>query len=290
MIIQETSTKQETLSPTSDIDLDEYFQRIGYLGDLQPTLATLKALHQSHTLAIPFENLNPLIKLPVRLDIQSLQQKLLRKGRGGFCFEQNILFAQVLKTLGFKVKGLAARVLWNLPAGITPARGHMLLSVEVDEQTFIADVGFGGLTLTGPLQLIEDIEQPTPHEPFRLTKVEDEFTLQAKIRNEWKSLYRFGLQEQLLPDYEVTSWYLCNHPDSHFTKELIVAKPFPEGRYTLRNNDFAIHYLNGDTDRRSITSASELRKILEDVFGITLPAELELDVVLQRLAQPEDFR
>lgn len=132
------------------------------------------------------------------------------------------------------------RVLWNVPKGVVTARGHMLLLAEVKEEAFIADVGFGGPTLTVPLRLEPDLEQFTPHEPFRLLKTGEEFILQAGIRQEWKSLYRFNLQQQLLPGYEVSSWYLSNHPDSHFIKGLIAARPTPDRRYALRNNELSV--------------------------------------------------
>jgi N-hydroxyarylamine O-acetyltransferase len=86
---------------TAQIDLDAYFRRIGYSGDRAPTLGTLRALLLRHTEAIPFENLNPLLRWPVRLDDASLEQKLVRDGRGGYCFEQNGLFLHVLRSLGF---------------------------------------------------------------------------------------------------------------------------------------------------------------------------------------------
>jgi N-hydroxyarylamine O-acetyltransferase len=106
------------LTETS-IDLDAYFQRIGYTGERTPTLATLQAIHLRHATAIPFENLTPLLHQPVRLDFASLQHKLVQSGRGGYCFEQNLLLLAVLRVLGFQVTGLAAR-------------GHMLLRVELE--------------------------------------------------------------------------------------------------------------------------------------------------------------
>lgn len=269
-------------------DLDAYFRRIGYAGEHTPTPDTLRTLHVRHTEAIPFENLNPLLKWPVRLDTPSLEQKLVRDGRGGYCFEQNLLFGHVLKALGFSVTGLAARVLWNAPEGAITARGHMLLRVDLKEQPYIADVGFGGQTLTGPLRLEPDTEQTTPHEPFRLLQAGEDFVLQSKIGGTWKPLYRFDLQEQHLPDYEVTNWYLSNHPDSHFVNGLIAARPTPDRRYALRNNELTAHYLNGNTERRVLTSAAEMRETLEGVFGLTLPEAPELDAALARLTAPPD--
>src|SRR5262245_12466747 len=114
------------------IDIDAYFQRIGYSGERTPTLDTLRAIHVRHPEAIPFENLNPWLGWPVRLDAPSLEQKLVRDGRGGYCYEHNLLLIHVLKAMGFQVMGLAARVLWNAPEGTVTARTHMLLLVDLN--------------------------------------------------------------------------------------------------------------------------------------------------------------
>jgi N-hydroxyarylamine O-acetyltransferase len=270
---------------TPSIDLESYFKRIGYSGDLSPTLQTLSTIHYLHTQSIPFENLNPLLRIPVMLDLDNIQQKLVKDGRGGYCFEHNLLLKNVLESIGFKVKGLAARVVWNIPPVVVTARGHMLLQVQVDGEQYIADVGFGGLTLTQPLKLEANTEQSTSHEPFRLLAEGEEFILQAKLRDEWKPLYKFSLHEHFLPDYEVTSWYLSNNPNSHFVTGLIAAKPTPQGRYALRNNELAIHHLHGETERYTIKDPAELKQKLQKMFGIALPNKPQLDITLKKIAE-----
>jgi N-hydroxyarylamine O-acetyltransferase len=273
------------LSDPNAFDIDAYLARIGYSGARLPRLDVLRALHLHHAQAIPFENLNPFLRWPVRLDTASIQQKLVREGRGGYCFEQNLLFAHALHALGFRVSGLAARVLWNAPADAQPARGHMLLRIELDGERYVADVGFGVVTLTGPLRLEPHVEQTTPHEPFRLLSAEDEFVMQARIKGDWKTLYRFGLQTQVVADYEVTNWYLSNHPASHFITGLIAARPEADRRYALRNNELAVHFRDGRSERRILTSAAELRDALVDAFHIRLPDAPELDRALERLTE-----
>ena len=272
--------------PEHQPDLDAYFQRIGYAGERSPTLATLQAIHLRHATAIPFENLTPFLRQTVHLDRAALQHKLVQSGRGGYCFEQNLLLHAVLHALGFQVTGLAARVRWNVPDEVVTARGHMLLRVELDGQTYLADVGFGGLTLTAPLALAPGRVQPTPHEPFRIIADGDGYLMQAETGQEWRSLYRFDLQQQYLPDYEVSNWYLSNHPSSHFVTGLMAARPDTDCRYALRNNQLTIHHLKGDSERRMLTTVAELRAVLEDAFHITLPATSELDPALQRLIEP----
>jgi N-hydroxyarylamine O-acetyltransferase len=269
------------------IDLDAYFRRIGYAGPRTPTLGTLRAIHLLHPQAIPFENLNPVLRRPVRLDAQSLQQKLIVDGRGGYCFEQNILLSHVLRAVGFDVTWLAARVTANAPSNTVSARTHMLLLVDVEDSPHVADVGFGGLTLTGPLRLEADIEQATPHELFRLVRTDNEFLMQAQFGGAWNALYRFDLHEQLLPDYEVTNWYLSNHPESKFVTTLIAARPDANRRYALRNNELAVHNSEGPTERRVIRSADELGETLRTVFRLRLPETRDLQEALQRIATHE---
>src|SRR5215217_3708344 len=151
------------------VNINAYFERIGFAGSIAPTLQTLELLHALHPAVIPFENLNPLAGDPVQLDQVSLERKLLTDQRGGFCFEHNFLFMRVLADLDYEVRPLLARVVWNNPEAIVAPPSHMLLLVDLKGTKYIADVGFGGQTLTTPLRLRADVEQPTPHETYRLT-------------------------------------------------------------------------------------------------------------------------
>lgn len=268
----------------SVIDLDAYFARIAYRGDRAATLDVLRQLHARHAEAIPYENLDPLLGRPVRLDPASLQAKLLHSNRGGYCFEQNLLLRHALEALGFRVTGLAARVLWNAVEGVVPPRGHMILRIDLPEGPYIADVGFGGQSLTGPVRLEADTEQETPHEPFRLVAAGGELVMQSKIRGEWRSLYYFDQQPQQPVDYEVINWYLSNHPESPFVTGLRVARTEPGRRYTLRGNELAVHELQGASERRALTTGEEIRAALEGPFRLTLPEAPGLAAALARVA------
>ncbi len=131
------------------IDLKAYLERLEYRGELAPTLETLKRLHFAHATHIPFENLEILLGRPIKLDRESLWTKMVTGRRGGYCFEQNALFATVLEELGFRVTRLAARVRLGVKE-IRP-RSHMLLAVEIEGNRWLADVGFGGEGLLHPL-------------------------------------------------------------------------------------------------------------------------------------------
>jgi len=265
------------------IDLDGYFERIGYRGSRAPSLDTLRAINLLHPQAIAFENLNPLMKWPVALDTASLQRKLVVDQRGGYCFEQNLLLGDVLTALGFDVKGLAARVIRDAPSDSVTPRTHMLLQVALDGEAHIVDVGFGVASLTFPLRLEIGSEQATPHETCRLLKAGDSFELQMKVAGNWLGLYRFDLHEQQRPDYELANWYTATHPGSPFVTSLMAARVDPDCRHTLRDAVYTARYLTGRSERHTVGSVGDLRATLENVFRITLPDAESLDTALERV-------
>jgi N-hydroxyarylamine O-acetyltransferase len=265
------------------IDLDVYFRRVGYDGPRTATLETLRALHRLQPQAIAFENLDPLLKRPVRLDASSLQAKLVDGGRGGYCFEQNLLFAHVLRALGFRVQEATARVRWGVPPGVHTPRVHALLIVEGDGESYLADVGFGGNVLTGPLLLKSREEQATPHEPFRLVQEDKRIVVEAKLAGAWTQLYATDLAETMPADYEQGNWFTSAHPGSIFVNGLLGARTEPGRRYAIRDNQLAVHTLNGGTEKRTLKSAGEIRDALGDLFKLRLDGLNGLDTALTRL-------
>lgn len=265
------------------IDLDAYLQRIGYRAAPAVDLDTLRALAIAHAAAIPFENLNPLLGLPVSLDLAALERKLVRQGRGGYCFEHNLLFAAALRAIGFEVAGLIARVLWNQPEDAITAQTHMLLRVELGDESWLADVGFGSMTLAGALRLQPDIAQPTALEPFRLLKHNGEWRMQADVRGQWLTLYRFDLHPHDTIDYVVANHYVATHPDSQFVHNLIVARTAAHGRLTLRNREFTLRRPRSEPERRQLRDAAEIRSVLAAEFGLRLPPHEGLDRRLDAL-------
>ncbi|MGH9117731.1 MAG: arylamine N-acetyltransferase family protein [Acidimicrobiales bacterium] len=272
------------------LDLDAYLARIGVDDPPGPDLDSLRSIVAHHATAIAFENLDPFCRVPVGLDVASLEAKLVHGGRGGWCFEQNLLLRHALDAIGFRITGLAARVMWLRPPDSEqplPARGHMLLRVDLDEGPHLVDVGFGGLTLTGVLRLEADREQDTPHEPFRIVCVgADDLAMQARLRGDWATLYQFSLQAQLQADYEVTNWYLSTHPESHFLHGIMVARPAESVRYALRNDTLTTHHLGGESERRAITTIDELRDVLGDIFLLRVPETGQFDDAVGRLLTP----
>lgn len=269
----------------TSVNLNAYFERIGFLGDARPDLATLQKLQLLHVQRIPFENLNPLLKMPVPIDLASLQEKLVDDQRGGYCFEQNLFFNHVLKAIGFDVATLAARVLWNTPDDAITTKSHVLLMLDIAGATYLVDVGFGGQSLTGPLKFEMDTVQETPHEDYRILKKGGYFLAQTAIQGEWKNMYRFTLNPHYFVDYKVANWYTATHPDSHFTKKLTVARAGEGCRYVLNNNQFTIHQLNGESQQKTLKSPNDIKEILTDVFRLKLPQTENLDSALQKLGR-----
>ena len=251
------------------LDLEAYLGRIGYARPLQPLQPVLEAIHLAHATHIPFENLDILLERPIRLDLASLQSKLVSGGRGGYCFEQNLLFSAVLKRLGFSVTQLAARVLyrsrWRLP------RTHILLLVDVEGATWLADVGFGLEGLLLPVPFGSGREARQFGWTYRVVEANGEWTLQSLRNGSWLDLYSFTLEPCLAVDFEPANHYTATHPDSRFVRTLTVQLPTPEVRYMLRNRELVLDR-GGTVTRRVLADDDELLAVLAKTFGLRFPA------------------
>ena len=261
-------------------DLHAYFERIGFNGEARPDRERLAALVAAHTGTIPFENLNPFLGLPVLLSPEALVGKLVRRRRGGYCYEQNGLFSYVLETIGFDLAPLAARVLWMQSDDAVTPRTHKLLLVNLPEGSVLADVGFGGAVCTGVLDLVPEVAQSTPHERFRLVEVNGLWRQQIEIAGEWRSTYQFDLTPQFAVDDELGNWWTSTSPASHFTFSLIAARSPADRRHALRNFDYSIHVVGGQTEKRRLENPQEVCAVLESDFGIEIP---DRDRLLSRL-------
>jgi len=260
------------MTPGRD-DVSAYFDRIGYAGPREPSLAALRGIVAGHATSIPFENIDVLLGRGARLDAAALADKLVTRRRGGYCFEHNTLLLNALTAVGFAVEGLAARVVWGRPEGDPGPRTHMLLRVTLPEGVYLADVGFGGLTLTAPIRFTPDIEQQTPHEPHRLMPRGDALELQARLDDEWVPLYRAGPEAQLPVDYEVGNWFTATFPGGLFTSNLLCARPDTDCRYALLNDRFTIRRRGEPAERRVLQSAAELGEVLAGDFHVPTPPE-----------------
>jgi N-hydroxyarylamine O-acetyltransferase len=252
----------------STLDLDAYLRRIHYSGDLNPSHSVLEALHLAHASHIPFENLDILLGRSIRLDLESLQIKMVKRGRGGYCFEQNLLLAAVLKRLGFSFTQLAARVRYRTRR-VLP-RTHMLLLVHCGGDTWVADVGFGLEGLLLPLPFDSGQETQQFGRIYRIVTQHEQSTLQMVHSGSWTDLYTFSLEPQQLVDYEMAHYYTSTHPNSRFVQTLAVQLPSPDARKVLRNRQLTLDDGKSVTTR-TITGDIELLEVLDREFGLRFP-------------------
>ncbi|WP_264783592.1 N-hydroxyarylamine O-acetyltransferase [Escherichia fergusonii] len=248
--------------------LNHYFARINCSGAAAVNIDTLRALHLKHNCTIPFENLDVLLPREMQLDDQSLEEKLVFARRGGYCFEQNGVFERVLRELGFQVRSLLGRVVLSNPPALPP-RTHRLLLVELEGEKWIADVGFGGQTLTAPIRLVADIAQITPHGEYRLLQEGDDWILQFNHHQHWHSMYLFDLCEQQQSDYVMGNFWSAHWPQSYFRHHLLMCRHLPDGgKLTLTNFHFT-HYENGHAvEQRNLPDVASLYAVMQEQFGL----------------------
>ncbi len=252
-------------------DLDAYFARIGYSGPREPTLAVLASIQGLHVRKIPFENLDVLRSRPIDLDPASLERKLVRDRRGGYCFEQNTYLMQVLHALGFETSALGARVRWQLSPQTLTATTHLLLLVEIQNHRYIADVGFGSMSLTAPLELDTEERQSTPLEPRRIVRRNGFYLQQSFVGGDWADVYEFSPTEFSAADIGVANWYTSTHPESRFRLNLTAACVGDNRRHTLFNREYTIRHADGRAEKRDLASAAELLEVLANPFGLEFP-------------------
>ncbi|MCZ4119350.1 arylamine N-acetyltransferase family protein [Streptomyces sp. H39-S7] len=255
------------------LDLDAYLERTGYTGALDPTVKTLRGLHRAHVAAITFENLDVALDREVRLDPDSVQRKLVTERRGGYCYEQNSLFAAVLERLGFAVTAHGARVRTAGPA-LRPIT-HVLLRVVVDGAEWLADTGFGGL---GPMEPVElRVGTPTWQGGWAFEVAEEAGgvrVLRSLGARGWSDLYAFAPNPLYPVDVVVLNHYTSTHPLSRFTGQLVVQRATPQARYVLVRDELTVTRpgaADGAEERRKV-APEDLARVLESTFGLVLDA------------------
>ena len=253
------------------MDIRDYLQRIHYQDSLEPTLQTLQTLHETHLLTVPFENLSIHYGQPIILQEASLFNKIVRKHRGGFCYELNGLFSWLLRQSGYKVTLLSAGV-----GSSGPEYDHLTLLVhQLSGADWLADVGFGDSFLH-PLRFEAEIEQDgADGKAYRLQKKYDEHTqrdywiMQQFNDGTWQLQYRFTLQPHTLTDFTERCIYQQTSPQSHFTRQRICSLATPAGRITLSDLRL-ITTIHGERNERELASEDEYFAVLAEQFGIVI--------------------
>ena len=251
---------------SAELDLGAYLRRIGLEARPAANLAGLQALHFAHATTIPFENLDIQMGLPIRLDLASLQAKLVRRHRGGYCFEHNTLFLAGLKAVGFDAIPCEARV--RLGVMEVLPRTHMLLLVRLEGATWLSDVGFGGEGLLHPVPMDGEAHGQFLN-TYRVSEEGGLRVLQSHHHGAWEDLYAFVPAPQFPIDFEMANHYTSTHPESRFLKTLTAQLPGPEVRRILRNRAYA--ELRGDQAEGRGVAPAELVPLLREAFGIEVP-------------------
>ena len=268
------------MSASHAMDLDAYFQRVGYGGPAVPTMDTLRRLQVLHPAAIPFEAIDVLLDRGVDLAPDAVERKLVGARRGGYCFEHNGLFQRVLTAIGFEVEGLLARVRWQAAADAPPTPAtHMTLRVILDGEAWLVDVGFGSALPTAPLRLNTLEPQTTDHEDYRLRPAGDNLILEARLGDDWMPLYEVLLEPRVEADYQVANWFTSTHQTSHFRHNLTVARTTPEARYALLDDRLTVRYPSGATQRRFL-DVEGVREALAETFA--LPVAPDWQAAIER--------
>lgn len=249
-----------------------YFKRIGYCGSRALTIENLNEIHERHVFSIPFEGINAYTNVPVKLDLESIFNKLILKNRGGYCYEMNGLFYSVLTYLGFDVKLHLAEVVYNGAEFRSNSPRHAILLVKINDNEYLVDVGYGRNGLIRPLLLNANGSQEVYSSAFQLTYNEhDGYVYKFKINDNFLSEYRFDYpqkslsMEDLLPHNQ---WAL-NSPESSFVQHAIITMPTKSGRISLIDKD--IRLINGNKiEKTNITSLTMYLIKLETEFNIKL--------------------
>ena len=212
------------------LDFNAYLDRIGLGGDDEPAW---QRIHRAHVTSIPFENLDSHRGIPVSLEAQDLERKMVSARRGGYCFEHNLLLASALEHLGMRVEPMLARVrIGGAPAEARPT-GHLVLRVtDGDGARWHADVGFGLGTLLDPIPFGPDPDMTHEQSGWSFRVIEDgpELVLQSSGPQGWSDVYGFVPRPVARIDIEVSNWWICTNPRSPFVFGLIAAVNHDDGR------------------------------------------------------------
>jgi N-hydroxyarylamine O-acetyltransferase len=252
---------------TADFDLDAYCSRINYSGSRGSSVATLKGLHYAHVHNVPFENLDIFFGKRLSLEPADLFTKIVSQKRGGYCYEVNSFFAIALQNFGFQVQGLLARVLYGF-SNFRP-RSHQLLLVTVENEPWIADVGFGSCCLRDALRLTPDVVNEQGPDSFRLRIESESYVLEAMLAGRWQDLYSFTLEPFELGDYEPFNYWNSTSPNVRWTQQKVCTLPTNDGRIVAVDMEFKIHTRDATQTIRAKNHADYVR-LLHEYFGLEI--------------------
>ena len=249
----------------NDIQVEDYLARIDYSGSRSLTADTLDSLIRAHIARVPFENLDVFErKLVPSLEIPELFYKIVHRRRGGYCFELNSLFADLLESLGFPVRRIAARILMGRPEA---PMSHMGLVAEAEGRRWFCDVGFGG---PGPKGLIElrEGEQDVNGGVYRFVIHGEDVLMQRKTGENWGDVMRFDDRPFAPVDFELLNFYCARCEKVLFTRERVINLTLPGGSKALTGSRLTVRD-GGEIREKDCRNEEELRHVLQTEFGLT---------------------
>ncbi|MEV5887363.1 arylamine N-acetyltransferase [Streptomyces sp. NPDC052020] len=267
-------------------DLDTYLKRIGWEGERRADPATLRGVHLAHLRSIPFENLDAVGGRAPSLDLTELTAKLLHGRRGGYCYEHNTLFAAALRELGFDVTRLAARVVLGADRPESRPRTHMALLAGIpgEARPYLADVGFGAFgSLLEPVPLATGTEFHAAGRRHRLVHAPHRGPLEMWVleafraaEGDWEAQYAFTLEPFEHADFEVANWHVATSPRSPFSHRPYVQRTAADRYLRLHGRLLTEVRADGTVTERELTGEAEVRRVLEEEFGVRAPEGLTL--------------
>jgi len=251
------------------LELSAYLRRIRFDGSVRSDLATLRAIHRAHQYAIPFENLDVLLRRPVVLDVEANYDKIVCQRRGGWCYELNGVMGWALKEIGFEVMRMSAGVM-RVRAGDAVLGNHLCLLVCLD-QRYLVDVGFGG-SLVEPLPLSASEREDRPYR-LGLSELDDNYWRFAEMAPGDGDAFSFDFR--VAPADEALlarkCQFLQTDPASPFVQNLVVQRrAAADTHLSLRGRVLAAIHATG-VDKKLLNSADELVATLRDSFDLDAP-------------------
>jgi N-hydroxyarylamine O-acetyltransferase len=248
------------------MNISKYLERIQIYKIQEPSYSFLSKLQLQHLLTVPFENLDIHEGNQIVLDESLLYEKIVSRGRGGFCYELNGLFCRLLRTVGFTAQIVSARVYMPVRNLFSPEFDHMAILVDLGD-SYLVDVGFGD-TFRKPIAMPDgELEDLSGRYQIRTDK--DQYVLLKHKSDDWQPVYSFTTQPRVISDFEEMSSYNQTSPESHFTQQIICTIPTETGRISLSDDYLTI--TKGSTKRKiKIISSEHFRLKLQHYFGIQL--------------------
>ena len=258
------------------MNVERYLERIGISQSEvgSPDLDLLRKLQLAHILSVPYENIDIIRNVPLSLDGDMLFDKIVGRKRGGLCFELNTLFNELLSELGYITESYFPRF-WRGETGV-PIPRHRVISVRIDGESYLVDVGIGSAAPRFPLILREGLVQEGYGEAYRFERdVRFGWMLYERKNGEWQKYFSFTEECYFDADYVPTLFWCEKHSDSKFNKDLMVSLKTPDGRITLDGNTFKVFLGTELAHIEEGLSHSRVCKYLRDSFGMSEVTEWE---------------